>query len=154
MKRWGYWLLAVVTVYAMSGRNFGTDVAELRPVEVVSVSYNDGTIAIRTDTGDYGMGADLKEAVINLQNTTPAEVFLDTAEYLLIDKDCEPMVQAMVEYLRPSCGVCVLEGDVEMEMVAQYLRNHKPINTLCKYRAGEKRLQTLRVTKGRMELVS
>lgn len=155
MKRWGYWILAVLAVSALSGRSAaGTDVAKLRPVEVVSITCVEGQIQVRTDTGDGGIGENLKAAIQNLQDTTPAEVFLDTAEYLLIDADCKELMEELMGYLRPSCGVCMVEGNPELEKVAAYLKIHQPTATLRKFKAGMTELQTLKVAEGRMELVS
>ncbi len=155
MKQWAYWLLAGVALSFLGGKSSaGTDVAKLQPVEVVYVARADDRIRIITDTGDSGMGEDLQAAIAKLQATTPAEVFLETAEYLLVDSECWDLLDELTEVLRPSCRVCVLDGDLEPETVGAYLRIHRPVVTLRKYRAGVTDLQILKVTEGRMELVS
>lgn len=153
MKRWGYLLLVVLAAAMPGGRTgAGTDVAKLHPVEVVSVACTEGMIRVQTDTGDTGVGTSLRSAIEDLHRTASAEVFLETAEYLLIDR--EEMLVELMDYLRPSCSVCILQGEVQLEYVASYLQLHRPTATLRKYRAGMKGLQILRVTEGRMELVS
>lgn len=154
MKRWGYWLLAVLAV-SLLGKTGGTgiDVAKLQPVEVVSITCVEGNVQIRTDTADMGVGRDLHSAIENLKNTTPAEVFLDTAEYLLVDEINEKMLDELTKYLRPSCRVCILEGEAELDCVASFLAVHQPIATVRMVNAGLTNPQTLRVGEGRMELV-
>lgn len=153
MKRWMYWLLAVLALSILGGKgSTGTDVAKLQPVEVVYVARMDHQVQIKTDTGDRGMGENLQTAIANMQATAPAEIFLETAEYLLVD--AEDLLGELMEVLRPSCRVCILKGDLELERVGAYLRIHQPGVTLRKYRAGMTDLQILKVTEGRMELVS
>lgn len=155
MKRWLALLAGVLAVAFLSGKGgSGTDVAKLQPVEVVIVTRSEGGIEIRTDTGDVGRGEDLAKAVEDLKATTPAEVFLETAEYLLISEECAELVPELMGYLRPSCMLCVLEGDPETEDIAAFLRTHSPDVTLTEYKAGIRDLQTLREKEGRMELVS
>ena len=155
MKRWAYMLLTVLAVSAFGGRTgAGVDVAKLHPVELVSVICTEQRVRIQTDTGDWGEGVNLQAAIQDLHRTASAEVFLETAEYLLIDEDGEALLPELMDYLRPSCGVCILQGDPELEDVAAYLKIHRPTTTLIQYRGGMKKLQTLKVAKGRMELVS
>jgi hypothetical protein len=60
----------------------------------------------------------------------------------------------MTTYLRPSCGVCLEDGETDLEQVGLFLRQHTPEITLMKYRAGDRALQTLVTREGRMHLVS
>lgn len=155
MKRWLYPLVGLLAIAFLSGKGTsGTDVAKLRPVEVVVVTRSEKIIKIQTDTGDVGVGEDLTQAVEQLKTTTPAEIFLETAEYLLISEECRSMVPELMEYLRPSCSVCILEGEPEMDNVGTFLKIHGLEVTLTEYKAGLCDLQTLREKEGRLELVS
>ena len=155
MKGWMFWILAVVAISLLGGRSSaGTDVAQLRPVEVVSVSLVENQVQIEIDTGDKGLGTDLQTAIRNLRDTAPAEVFLETAEYLLIGSDCEALLPELMGQLRLSCRVCRLEGEFLPEQVGQYLNIHQPATTLRQYRAGLREMEVLNVNRGRMELVS
>ena len=155
MKRWLYPLVGLLAIAFLSGKGTSrTDVAKLRPVEVVVVTCSEKIIKIQTDTGDVGVGEDLTQAVEQLKTTTPAEIFLETAEYLLISEECRSMVPELMEYLRPSCSVCILEGEPEMDNVGTFLKIHGLEVTLTEYKAGLCDLQTLREKEGRLELVS
>ena len=149
MKRWIWLVLAAVLLGCCESP--GTDVGKLRPVEVLIVSCQGNLVVLQTDTADLGQGATLEEAVENLQATAPAQVFLDTAEYLLISREALHLLPKLRGYLRPSCGVCLLEGEPVGDF-ASYLKIHQPTQTLANHNPGE--LETLKVTEGRMELVS
>lgn len=150
-----YGALAIVVALLFSfSRSAGVDVAKLHPVEVLSVTHGDDQIQIQTDTGASGRGNDLKTAIENLHHTTSAVVFLDTAEYLLIDGAEEALLPELMQYLRPACGVCLLEGEASLDTIARYLRIHTPAVTLLKYRAGITNLQTLMINEEGMVLVS
>ena len=155
MKRWLYLLVALLAIVFLGGKvTAGTDVAKLRPVEVVVVTRSEKNIKIQTDTGDAGVGTDLAQAVEQLKKTTPAKIFLETAEYLLISEECRCLMPELMEYLRPSCSVCILEGEPEMDNIGAFLKIHGLDVTLTEYKAGICDLQTLREKEGRLELVS
>lgn len=102
----------------------GTDVGKLIPVEVIAVSETGGTYTVRTDTGDLGQGRTWDEAFSNLKETSRGVIYLDTAEYLLIEQDAE--LEAMKPYLKGSVKVCAADAEVEIEGIADFLSVHKP----------------------------
>jgi hypothetical protein len=57
-----------------------TDVAQLKPVEVIRVSTFAGGVLVETDTGDSGVGRDIERAIADLKQTTDGDVFLDTVD--------------------------------------------------------------------------
>lgn len=155
MKRWVWYIGIIAIVAALSGKtSAGTDVAKLQPVQVVYLTCPEGQIVIETDTGDWGNGETLKEALQDMKATSSREVFLDTADYLLISQGCVDLLPAMMKQLRPSCSVCFTDGVPDMERAGVFLQQHAPQITLMQYRAGERQLQTLVIREGRMELVS
>ncbi|MBQ3215530.1 MAG: hypothetical protein IJB11_05360 [Oscillospiraceae bacterium] len=154
MKRWIVLALALPMIAFLGGKDeAGRDVARLQPMEVLAVTMEDDGVRIETDTGDAGRGANLEAAIDNLKSTTSGEIFLDTAEYLLI-AGCEPLLPELAAHLRPSCQVCLVEGEVELESVAQFLKIHQPELTLAEYRGGIRTLKTLKEEKGRFRFVS
>lgn len=155
MKRWLWYAVVVAAVAFLGGKNpTGSDVGDLQPVQVVRFYGDAGQVVIETDTGAFGKGETLKSALENMKATTASEVFLDTADYLLISKECEGLLPFLTSYLRPSCAVCVTDGAPIMEEVGAYLEIHVPKVTLMRYRAGNQALPVLKTREGRMELVS
>lgn len=155
MKRWLWLIGAAVAVAVLSGNaSPGKDVGKLQPVEVVYLACREGGVAIETDTGDLGIGANLAEAMEDMKAAAPGEVFLETADHLLLSPECIDLMPALMSILRPSCSVCLTEGAPDMEQVGLFLRVHRPRSTLARYRAGERGIETLVTGEGRMELVS
>lgn len=154
MKYWAWYIGAVVLVAALGWMPFlGTDVARLRPVELISVSREEAQVLVETDTGDSGRGRTLELALEDLHDSTPGEMFLETAEYLLITPDARSLLPELTKTLRPSCKVCLAEGPVDMEKAAAYLSVHEPELTLQDYRTGEKDIPILIMEGERGQLV-
>lgn len=154
MKKWVWFALAGVAVAALGLLPFArSDVAKLRPIEVVAVSLDDGKIEVDTDTDADGEGRTLEAAFENMKKTTPGDVFLDTADFLLLEPGCEPLIPGLTSYLRPGCQVCLCIGDLDMERAAAFLRSHEPGVTLQDYRADGTALPTLVAKEEELELV-
>lgn len=155
MKRWLWYIGIIVAIAVLSGKaSAGEDIGKLQPVQVVYLSSNRGQIILQTDTGDCGVGENLKEAFDDMKASASREVFLDTADYLLLSPECESLIPAMAKKLRPSCGICLTEGQPDMGQVGAFLQHHSPGVTLTRYRAGERELEKLVNQEGGMELVS
>ena len=154
MKRWIWCAAALILTAALGGRPFeGADIARLQPVELLRIQKSGDVISVELDTGDSGKGTTLEAALQDLKKSTPGNVFLETADYLLINDEAGALVESLVEYLRPACGVCLEEGEAKLEEAAQFLRVHQPALTLQEYRAGNHALQKLEIREGRMYLV-
>ena len=150
MKRWLWLLPLLLAAFLPSG---GTDIGKLQPVQVVCLTRENGAMVIRTDTGDQGMGIDLPSAVEDLKGCAPGEIFMETADHLLLMPDCLPMVEELAQLLRPSCTICLMEGEPNLDEVGDFLSLHGAGPTLMEYRAGWGELQTLKTVDGRMCLV-
>lgn len=150
MKRWlqtGLILAAALILPRLS--HPATDVGDLEPVAAVRITQTENGIVLQTDTGASGFGGTLAEAAEDLQAGASAEVFLDTAEYLLIDGG---IPREILEFFRPGCYVCRVEGKVDLEEAVAYLSVHRPEQTLTRLRAGEKLEQTLKAEEGEWRL--
>ena len=101
------------------------DVGKLRPVEVVAVCRNEEGYTIRTDTGDRGQGMDLKDALADLKESASGLIYLDTAEYLLLETAVED-IESLCGLLRPGVRVCAAEPGIDLEGSGQYLDVHRP----------------------------
>lgn len=154
MRKWIFCtaIVAAVPILAFGGFG-GEDVGKLQPVQVVSIAKQENRVILLTDTGDRGAGADVSRAIKDMKATSAARVFLDTADYLLVEPDAEAWLPQLQSHLRPSCNVCFVEGTVDLELAGQYLQLHQPKFTMMQYEAGERRLPCLRTEEGRMKLV-
>lgn len=147
------WLLLLLFCGLLLWKPFtATDVARLKPVEVIRVSTFAGGVLVETDTGNSGVGKNIAGAIADLKHTTDGDVFLDTVDRLLVSPTAVSLLPELGEYLRPGCNVCVEMGRVELDTVGAYLNIHEPGVTLQDHRAGECMLPVLYVVDGRMHL--
>ena len=100
------------------------DVAKLLPIEAVAVYTEAGAVVLETDSGDKGRGADAHQALQDLINTTPAVVYLDTAEFLLVSEAAVAEVESLRAYLKSSVKVCVCEAAEHVTDAVDYLEVH------------------------------
>lgn len=144
--------LAALALYLLPSP--GKDAATIQPVEVVCLTRDQKGVQILLDTGAAAEGDTLSDALRRLHAEGAEEIFLDTADYLLIGEGCEPLLPELMTLLRPSCVVCRVQGLPRLEQVGQFLRRHTPALTLARYRAGIRDFSTLKTEEGRMRLVS
>lgn len=104
------------------------DLANLEPVQTVSVDYAQNQIILQTDTGSKGVGDTVEAAIDDLEEGTPGVIYLDTAQYLLITKEAIPYILGVENYLRNSVRVCLWDGKGGLELADKYLsvRNDLP----------------------------
>lgn len=121
----------------------GTDVGRLRPVEVVALYMDGETIIIETDTEDTGAGKTVDEAMDNLKDTTAGIIYLDTADYLLIEKGTERLITDIGEHLDKKVRVCAIEERIDFSDTVEFLSVHQPNLKLGEWEIGRS-LQTLK----------
>lgn len=129
----------------------GEDVGKLLPVELVYLHREGDVVVITTDTEAAGAGKTVNAALDNLKATTAGIVFLDTADYLLVDENAVSDVDALKNHLKSSVRVCKSVPDVDLKEAAVYLAVHKPQMKLKEYSANVG-IQQLIIENDRMEL--
>lgn len=154
MKQVLSYAAAIVALAALGRMPFrGTDVAKLEPVEVIRVTMEQGEVLLQADTGAGGRGEDVETALLDMAQTTAGEVFLETADYLMVSPDAVSLLPALCGYLRPACNVCVAEGEIAPEEAGVFLAVHKPGVSLIRWRAEACALPVLKNEEGEMRLV-
>lgn len=149
--------LAVIMLLAVLVQYFGvpfrkTDVAKLKPVELIALSIAKGRTDVRTEGGDFGSGYNLQEALEDMKRTADGEIFLETVNNILVTDDAKDLVKELTAYLRPGCGISVYEGEADLETAAKYLGEHKLPKTLLQYAKGKTDLPKLIFVDGRIYL--
>ena len=153
MKKIGLILLTGAAAWLMSRLPHpAVDIGKLEPVEVVLLTATDEGIRLETDTGAWGEGKTLKDAVAALKQADSKEVFLDTAEKLLICGDMTDYWQEIWIHFRPAAQVCLVTDNVDLQEAAGYLSMHPTGLTLGKLRVGLGEWKTLTITEGRGRL--
>lgn len=134
MKKWLY-LTAVLAAVGVLSRlpHPARDISRLEPVRAVYLYMEAGMLCIETDTGGFGSGADLTEATADLRAGADGEIFLDTAEFLILNPEVPPAPD-FYTHLRPGCKVCYTDTAPDLTAAAEYLAVHPPETTLAHLR--------------------
>ena len=146
MKRWKIALLAAAVLLPKLGTP-AVDVGRLEPVQTVQVIGSETGVQLRTDTGAAGSGATLSDAVAALRSAAPKEVFLDTADFLLLWGEMPP-TEELLRIFRPACGICRADPGTDPAAASAYLRQHPPVRTLGAYDAGLPEVEELIIREG------
>lgn len=102
-----------------------TDISKLAPVEVVWLAEENGQILLVTDTEDVGRGANVMEALSDMKATAIGTIFLDTADYLIVETGAEKFLDQVADNLRPSCMLCQANQMPDLEEAADFFSVHK-----------------------------
>ena len=147
MKRWPIYLLILALVpFAPLQR---VNVGRMLPVEVVALKRTSAGIQVLTDAEAWGQGMDLAAAVADLKEKTPAVVYLDTAKYLLLEKDLQIPPEQLSQYLKGGVYLCRWDGETDLKAMAKYLEVHGKLpqlrtwkgSTELPYFQGEKNIK-------------
>lgn len=154
MKRFLGAALAVAAVWLIPRLSHpAVDIGKLEPVEAVHLIRTEAGIRLETDTGRSGEGRTLAEAEANLREGTAAEVFLETADKLLISGDMSPYWPEIYEQFRLNSQVCFAGEPIELTEAAAYLDTHPAGQTLAQIRGGLENWSILTIQEGRGRLV-
>ena len=110
------------------------DISKLLPVQTLYLYMEEDLLCVETDTGDRGSGGTLASAAENLKSAAPGEIFLDTAQFLILGPDV-PITEEFYDLLRPGCRVVYAAEQPDLQEATEYLINHKPKLTLSQLRA-------------------
>ena len=135
MKKWLFLAAVLIAVAVLSRRPHpARDVAKLEPIQTVYVCRSGTDITIETDTGARGTGATLTEAAADMKANASGEVFLDTAEFLVLHPTI-PITEEFHTLLRPTCKVTFTTAAPDLQAASDYLSVHTPPMTLSEVRA-------------------
>ena len=114
----------------------GTDIGMLIPVETVFIQKQGDTIVIQTDSADTGAGATMKQAAEDLKEKADGVIYLDTADYLILNREAEALLYQLQSNQKQEVALCETEGRIDVEEITPFLRAHKPQLRLSDWRAG------------------
>ena len=144
MKKWLY-PAAVLIAAAILSRlpHPAVDIARLDPVRAIYLYMDGATMTIETDSGDSGSGPDLEGAYAALRTNADREIFLDTAEFLILAPDV-PITEAFYAVLRPTTQVVFSNEKPNLETISDYFTIHPPETPLAHLRATKTQPSALR----------
>lgn len=134
MKK-GLYLAAAIAGFGILARlpHPARDISKLEPVRLVYIYEEAGKVCMETDTGDHGSGETLTEAEADMRARADGEIFLETAEFLLLDPDVSIRAD-LFALLRPACKVFYTRERPDLAASARFLAAHPPENTLRELR--------------------
>lgn len=116
----------------------GNDVAELVPVEALTVDWKEGQVVL--DGGDcQGYGESWEAALQDLHAGAEGTVFLGTAEQVILSERAVRLLPDVIRstQLRPAAVICVCTGTLpKPEDAAAYLTAHDAGMTIQKVQAA------------------
>lgn len=149
MKRFALYGLLLALVWIIPVER--TDVAQLQPIEVIAVTKMGEMVILETDTEDIGIGRNAAEALENMQKTSPAVIYLDTAQFLLVADGAEEETAFLQKELKKSTKLCAISSVVSLREAARYLDVHNTMPKLRDWRKGDP-LPCLQMINGRFLL--
>lgn len=149
MKKWLFMAALLLTCSALPSP--GTELGELHPVSVLLVDNSGRQVVAQTDTGQLGAGETLPAALLDLKETTPGHIFLDTVEYLVLQGNAQRLLPDLQQQLRPGVRVCTADEGAEAESLTEFLKSHPPKAKLSELTA-ESPLQNIQIKEGRQLL--
>ena len=147
MKRW----ICYVAALALLGVSpfHRLDISRLAPVETVWLGQQGGLVCIETDQGYFGSGEDVASALENLNATASAIVFLETADYVILESGMERCLIQAERIFRPSCMLCIADQMPDLKAATDFLQIHEPAVTLRQWNVQQCSLPRLIATDGR-----
>lgn len=113
-------ILAALLFVPVESHNVG----ELIPVQAVALSKENGRVVIETDTGNRGIGETVRKALQNLKDTASGNIYLDTAQYLLLGKETGAAADELRSELKRSVRICETAKKVDLAQAVKFLRVH------------------------------
>ena len=117
----------------------GKELAGLLPVKTVIITRSCAEYTVDVGAGVQAVGKTLSEALEALQEETPVEVFLQTAEQVVLTEPDETAVKAVAETdaFRPAAGICrVPKGAADVDALSRYLQAHPAHETILDLKAA------------------
>ena len=111
---------------------------KLIPVELVQILRTEQGYVVRTDTENRGSGETLSQAFADLKDKASGEIFLETAEYVLLTENARDCVRNLSGYFRPGTQIYQAPPLEDLAFAAEYLGQHSVSSPLFRLEeAGE-----------------
>ena len=124
MKKLGYFLI-IAAALLCSSTQMRMDIGALKPIEAVWIGRENDHYLIETDTGDYGLGETLLQAVKHLKDTSGGEIYLDTATFVVTEKEVLEDLGELKDILQKDSYIIIEDGWTNLPNAAQFLRTHQ-----------------------------
>lgn len=134
-------IISCILLIAGKGKS---NLADLNPVELVSVTKTGEGIYLRTNTGRIGFGDSVKAAWEDMNHHADGMLFLDTADYLLVSDECILKENGLEDIFRPGIRVLKSAWRIDLMDAAKYLSYQKAGVPLEKAKAKDQIIPLLK----------
>ena len=140
MKKLFFILMAGAAFWALGLLPFqATDAAKLLPVKTVIVTRSGDSYTVDVGAGVRAVGRSLAEALERLREEVTGEIFLPTADQIVVTEPANGAVEAVAEEtaFRPAAGIYLTpEAEPDPEALGEYLASHPSNTTLLDLRVA------------------
>lgn len=140
MKKLAWIALTVLLLGALGLLPFrATDAAKLLPVKTVIVTRSGDSYTVDVGAGVRAVGRSLAEALERLREEVTGEIFLPTADQIVVTEPANGAVEAVAEEtaFRPAAGIYLTpEAEPDPEALGEYLASHPSNTTLLDLRVA------------------
>lgn len=135
MKQMAFWLVFAAAVTALGlWPTKARDASGLLCAQVLVVDASKGEVTVEADCGVSGSGASLSGALEDMRAHAPGELFLDTAEHIVLRERAWYLLPqaASCRALRPAARLVRAGGELPgIEELRAFLQAHPPALTLA-----------------------
>lgn len=147
------WILQTAVIVAMLAFPMeGIDVGQIQPVALLQIEQKEGNVYLSTDLEHEGIGETFEAAYQDMKDKATGEVFLDTADFLIIKGEMDVPVEQLQKYIRKGIRVCQTWHQLDLKRATAYLTVHKPEIKLRTW-DGRKELQKLECQNREIKLI-
>lgn len=135
MKQMAFWFVFAAAVTALGlWPTKARDASGLLCAQVLVVDASKGEVTVEADCGVSGSGASLSGALEDMRAHAPGELFLDTAEHIVLRERAWYLLPqaASCRALRPAARLARAGGELPgIEELRAFLQAHPPALTLA-----------------------
>ena len=91
---------------------------------------------IQADSGDRGAGATMKQAAEDLKEKAHGVIYLDTADYLILNREAEVLLPQLQGNQKQEVALCEADEQIDVEKATSFLRAHTPQLKLSDWSSG------------------
>ena len=138
MKEIRAWLLVAAALALFGALPIrGTDVAELLPARLLTVTRENAEYVVRSDNGSEGRGGSIELAMADLKRTAEGTLYLGTVQEVVISASAWKELPKLVSgtQLRPAARLYFASETPDAETAQVFLQAHPGTLTLGKARA-------------------
>ena len=132
MRKYLYLIIITISLFCPVEK---ADIAKLQPIEAVFVHDIVGGVEIFTDTGDWGRGETVLDALEDMKFNATRYIYLDTARYLLVSK--EKHIIDLKKELKGSVRLGIWNPDDDLYDIVNYLDIHDNMPKLKSWKQGD-----------------